>query len=83
MAGRFVLKRSGKGFHCNLHSKNGQVIATSEHYESRRAAMKGIVAVRKKARDAKFAEADDQPANKPTAKKPSKKVAVKRSAKKA
>ena len=83
MPGKFVLKRSGKGFHWNLHAKKGQVIATSEHYESRRAAMNGIEAVRKKARGAKFVDADDEPAKKVTAEKRSKKAAVKRTVKKA
>ena len=83
MPGKFVLKKSGKGFHWSLHSKNGQVIATSEHYKSRRAAMNGIEVVRKKARGAKFVDADDESAKKATAKKPSKKATVKRNAKKA
>ena len=56
MAGKFVLKagRSGK-FHFNLKASNGQVILTSEKYESRASAVKGIESVRKNsANDARF-----------------------------
>ena len=81
MPGKFVLKKSGKGFRWNLHSKSGRVLATSEHYESRRAAMNGIEVVRKKARGAKFLDAADELENGATAKKRLKKATVKRAAK--
>ena len=46
MSGKFVLKKGTKGgFHFNLHASNGQVIASSEHYESKAAALNGIKSV--------------------------------------
>ena len=58
MAGKFVLKKNAKGkFHFNLVATNGQVIATSETYEAKPSALKGIESVRKNAADA---ELDDQ-----------------------
>ncbi len=58
MAGKFVLKQSNNGkFHFNLVASNGQVIATSQMYESKRAALKGIESVKKNAPDA---ATDDQ-----------------------
>ena len=39
MPAKFVLTESGKRFHWDLHAANGKVIATSEHYETRRAAL--------------------------------------------
>ena len=61
MAGKFVLKKGSSGkFHFNLHASNGQVIATSEAYESKSAALNGIESVQKNAPDAKI---DDQTAS--------------------
>ncbi|GAA1597485.1 YegP family protein [Actinomadura kijaniata] len=61
MAGKFVLKKGGTGkFHFNLVASNGQVIATSESYESKAAALNGIESVRKNATDAKL---EDQTAS--------------------
>jgi uncharacterized protein len=52
MAGKFVMKSNAAGkFHFNLKAGNGQVILTSETYESRAAAENGIAAVRKNAPD--------------------------------
>jgi uncharacterized protein YegP (UPF0339 family) len=60
VAGKFVLKKGSTGkFHFNLQAANGQVIATSEAYESKSAAMNGIDSVKKNAPDA---EVDDQTA---------------------
>lgn len=58
MAGKFELKvgKSGK-YHFNLKAGNGQVIATSEMYESKSSALNGIKSVRKNAAGASF---DDQ-----------------------
>ena len=43
MAGKFVLKKGSTGkFHFNLVAGNGQVIATSEAYESKASALNGI-----------------------------------------
>ena len=48
-----MLKRGAKGgFHFNLLAGNGQVIATSEHYESKAAALNGIKSVQTNAPEA-------------------------------
>jgi uncharacterized protein YegP (UPF0339 family) len=58
MAGKFVLKKGSSGkFHFNLLAGNGQVIATSETYESKAAAVNGIESVKS---NAPGAEVDDQ-----------------------
>jgi uncharacterized protein YegP (UPF0339 family) len=58
MAGKFVLKKGSSGkFHFNLLAGNGQVIATSETYESKQSAMNGINSVKE---NAPSAEVDDQ-----------------------
>lgn len=58
MAGTFVLKKGTSGkFHFNLVAGNGQVIATSEAYETRESALKGIDSVKA---DAPGAKVDDQ-----------------------
>src|SRR5580700_11630298 len=61
MAGKFVLKKGASGkFHFNLQAGNGQVIATSEAYESKESALKGIESVKT---NAPGAEVDDQTSN--------------------
>jgi uncharacterized protein len=58
MAARFVLKKGSTGkFRFNLVATNGQVIATSEAYESKASAINGIESVK---RNAPTAEIDDQ-----------------------
>ena len=58
MAAKFVLKKGSTGkFHFNLIATNGQVIATSETYESKAAALNGIESVKK---NAPVAEVEDQ-----------------------
>jgi len=58
MAGKFVLKKGASGkYHFNLHASNGQIIATSETYERKQAALNGIASVKAHAADA---EIDDQ-----------------------
>jgi uncharacterized protein YegP (UPF0339 family) len=58
MAAKFVLKKGSSGkFHFNLQAANGQVIATSETYESKAAAINGIESVKK---NAPVADIDDQ-----------------------
>jgi uncharacterized protein len=53
MAGKFVLEKGTTGkFHFNLHAANGQVIATSQHYESKASALHGIESVKNNAADA-------------------------------
>ena len=54
MAGKFVIKRSGKdqdGFIFNLHASNGQVVLTSERYEAKASALNGIESVKTNAAD--------------------------------
>jgi uncharacterized protein len=59
MAGKFVLKKGSTGkYHFNLAAGNGQVIATSEAYESRESALKGIESEKN---NAPGADIDDQP----------------------
>jgi uncharacterized protein YegP (UPF0339 family) len=58
MAAKLVLKKGSTGkFRFNLVATNGQVIATSEAYESKASALKGIESVK---RNAPNAEIDDQ-----------------------
>ena len=58
MAAKFVLKKGTTGkFRFNLVATNGQVIATSEAYETKASALKGIESVK---RNAPTAEIDDQ-----------------------
>ena len=53
MPGKFVVKKGTTGkFRFNLLSTNGQVVATSEAYNSKASAMGGIRAVRSLAADA-------------------------------
>jgi len=56
MAGKFVLKTAKTGkVHFNLKASNGQIVLTSEKYESRASAVKGIESVKKNAAtDARF-----------------------------
>lgn len=52
MAGKFELKTSANGkFHFNLKAGNGQIILSSEMYETRAAAEGGIESVKKNAAD--------------------------------
>ncbi len=47
MAGKFELKKNAAGkFHFNLKAGNGEIILTSETYESKAAAENGIASVR-------------------------------------
>ena len=60
MAAKFVLKKGSTGkFRFNLVATNGQVIATSESYETKASAINGIDSVK---RNAPNAEVDDQTA---------------------
>ena len=48
MAGKFEIKKGTTGkFRFNLKASNGQIILSSEAYDTRAAAMKGIESVRK------------------------------------
>jgi uncharacterized protein len=58
MAAKFVLKKGSTGkYRFNLVATNGQIIATSEAYESKASALKGIESVK---RNAPNAGVDDQ-----------------------
>ncbi|MBV9921311.1 MAG: YegP family protein [Pseudonocardia sp.] len=58
MAGKFVLQKGSTGkYHFTLHASNGQVIATSQSYESKSAALNGIDSVKT---NAPTATLDDQ-----------------------
>ena len=56
MAGKFELKTAKNGkFHFNLKAANGQIILSSEMYETKKAAENGIASVKKNAgSDARF-----------------------------
>jgi len=58
MSGKFVLEKGSTGkYHFNLLAGNGQVIATSQRYESRESALHGIESVKA---NAPGAETDDK-----------------------
>lgn len=61
MAGKFVLKKGSTGkYHFNLLASNGQVIATSEAYERKQAAMAGIESVMKNAPGAQIEDETEE-----------------------
>ena len=83
MPGKFVVKKGPTGkFRFSLLSTNGQVVASSEAYETKRAAMSGVASVQKLAAGATIVDttvpavaaapkpAANKPAAKPAAKKP-------------
>ncbi len=58
MAGKFELtKTASGGYHFNLKASNGQVIASSETYNTKAAALNGIESIRAHAAEATL---DDQ-----------------------
>jgi len=59
--GKFVVEKlEGGKYHFSLVAANGQVIATSTPYERRQAALNGIEAMKKNARDAEIAPQDGE-----------------------
>ena len=84
MPGKFVVKKGTTGkFRFSLLSTNGQVVATSEAYNSKAAALNGIKSVKKLATDA---DVEDQTTKQWAAAEGERKVAAaakKRAAKKA
>ena len=52
--GKFVIRKTATGIKFDLKATNGQVIATSEVYESEAACRNGVESVRKNAEAAKF-----------------------------
>jgi uncharacterized protein YegP (UPF0339 family) len=94
MPGKFVVKKGPTGkFRFSLLSTNGQVVASSEAYETKRAALAGVASVQKLAAGATIvdttvaAAAPAKPAAKapakPAAKAPAKKPAARKPAAKA
>jgi uncharacterized protein YegP (UPF0339 family) len=86
---KFVLKKGTTGkFRFSLLSTNGQVVATSEAYETKRAALGGIASVQKIAAGAAVDDqtvpapkaAPGKAAAKPAAKKPAAKPAARKPA---
>ncbi len=51
MSGSFQLKKSGTQFMFNLKASNGQIILTSERYNTKQAATDGIASVRQNGPD--------------------------------
>jgi uncharacterized protein len=50
MSGKYVLKKGESGkFHFNLVAGNGEIIATSQHYERKESARQGIKSVQSNA----------------------------------
>jgi uncharacterized protein YegP (UPF0339 family) len=80
MPGKFVVKQGTTGkFRFNLVSTNGQIVATSEAYETKAAAMKGIRAVKSLAADAVVDDLSSTDAGKPASSKAGKATASKAS----
>lgn len=68
MSAKFVLKRNSNGkFHFNLQAANGEIIATSQQYESKTSAEKGIESVRVNAPRAAMDDRSEEAAPKPKA----------------
>lgn len=87
MPGKFVVKKGPTGkFRFSLLSTNGQVVASSEAYVTKRAAMAGVASVQKLAAGATIVDttvavaAPAKAASKPAAKKPAAKPAAKKPA---
>ena len=93
MPAKFVVKKGPTGkFRFNLLSTNGQVVASSQAYETKRAALSGVASVQKLAAGATIVDttvavaaaptpAAKKPAAKPAARKPAaKKPAAKKPA---
>ena len=79
MPGKFVVKKGPTGkFRFSLVSTNGQIVVSSQAYETKRAAMGGIASVQKLAAGATLVDTTAVPAQaaakpaprKPAAKKP-------------
>ncbi len=80
MPGKFIVKKGATGkFRFSLLSTNGQVVASSEAYETKRAALSGVASVQKLAAGAKIVDTTVAvaAAAAPAAKKPAAKPAIK------
>jgi uncharacterized protein YegP (UPF0339 family) len=85
MPGKFIIKKGPTGkFRFSLLSTNGQVVASSEAYETKRAALSGVASVQKLAAAAAIVDTTVAvaAAPKPAAKKPAAKAAANPAAKK-
>jgi uncharacterized protein YegP (UPF0339 family) len=82
MAGKFeVFVDKSKQYRFRLKATNGEIIASSEGYETKVACLKGIASVQKNAPTAKIVDPEEDAVKKPAAKKPAaKKPAVKKPA---
>jgi len=81
MPGKFVVKKGPTGkFRFTLLSTNGQVVASSEAYETKRAALSGIASVQKLAAGAGIVDTTAAAATPAAAKPAAKKPAAKKSA---
>lgn len=56
--GKFVIKKTAAGYHFVLKAGNGEIIATSETYQSKESCKGGIESVKKNAPDAEVVEED-------------------------
>ena len=61
MAGEFVIRRSEDEFYFVLKAGNGEIIATSEQYTSKEAAVNGIESVRRNAAEATIEDESSEP----------------------
>jgi uncharacterized protein YegP (UPF0339 family) len=85
MPGKFVVKKGPTGkFRFSLLSTNGQVVASSEAYETKRAALAGVASVQRLAAGATIVDTTAPVATpaKPAARKPAAKAPAKPAAKK-
>jgi uncharacterized protein YegP (UPF0339 family) len=74
MPGKFVIKKGSTGkFRFTLVSTNGQIVATSEAYNSKASAMNGVKSVQKLAADATI---EDQTTKEWAAGEPARKAAA-------
>ena len=63
MAGKFVLSKAKNGkFHFSLKAGNGEIIATSQMYDSKSGALNGIDSVKKNAAVSPVDDQSDKPA---------------------
>jgi uncharacterized protein YegP (UPF0339 family) len=64
MAGKFVLSKAKNGkFHFSLKAANGEIIATSQMYDTKSGALNGIDSVKKNAAGAAVDDQSDKPAD--------------------
>lgn len=74
MPAKYVLAQKGSSFHWNLLATNGRVIASSEVYNSKAAAMAGIRSVQKNGATDVVVSAEELAGSRTAAKKGAKKV---------